>query len=73
MTRDCDHDSTHGIARRSSTDDVCFREDGREPMLSSPISATGVEVVKYSMNPGSECTSDPYASRPSVASSAITP
>src|SRR5699024_5705671 len=52
ITLDCDHDSTHGIALRSSTLDVCLREDGLDPLLSSPISATGVEVVKYSMNPG---------------------
>ena len=33
MTRDCDHESTHGIARRSSMLRVGLREAGRLPML----------------------------------------
>jgi hypothetical protein len=48
--------NTHGIARRSSIRSLAPRDAGRLPMLSSAISAIGVEARKYSTNPG-VCTS----------------
>ena len=52
ITRDWLHASTHGIARRSEIDVVGLREVGRLPMLSAPISLTGVDALKYSTKPG---------------------
>ena len=46
MTRDWLHASTHGIARRSEIDVVGLREVGRLPMLSAPISLTGVDGLE---------------------------
>ena len=42
MTRDCDQLNTHGMARRSSILGDAVREEGREPILRSAISAIGV-------------------------------
>ena len=44
--------NTHGIARRSSMRVDAVRDAGRLPMLSSAISAIGVDARKYSTNPG---------------------
>src|ERR1700757_3434806 len=51
MTRDWLQASTHGMARRSAIDCVGLREGGRLPILSDPISLTGVEALKYSTKP----------------------
>src|ERR1700737_3705033 len=61
ITRDWLHASTHGIARRSEMDVVCLRHVGRLPMLSAPISLTGVDAMKYSTNPGVSWTNSAYA------------
>lgn len=60
MTRDWDQERTQGMARRSEMAVVCLRDAGRDPMLRSPISARGVEEVKYSMKPGSLWTRSAY-------------
>ena len=46
ITRDWLQASTHGIARRSEICVVGFRDVGRLPMFSAPISLTGVEALK---------------------------
>src|SRR6202011_6327782 len=56
ITRDWLHASTHGMARRSEIDSVGLRDEGLLPMLSDPISLTGVEALKYSTKPGVSCT-----------------
>lgn len=71
ITRDCVHESTHGIARRSEIFSVCLRDAGRLPMLRAPISDRGVEVVKYSTNPGVSWTSRLYAARAFAAMSSM--
>ena len=43
--------STHGMARRSEIDVVALRIAGRLPILSAPISLTGVDCSKYSTKP----------------------
>jgi len=44
--------NTQGIARRSSILDEAVRDAGRLPMLSSTISAIGVDARKYAANCG---------------------
>ncbi len=44
--RDCDHENTHGMARRSSILPDALREAGREPILRSVISEIGVTERK---------------------------
>ena len=56
ITRDWLQASTHGMARRSEIEVVGLRDVGLLPMLSEPISLTGVEALKYSTNPGVSCT-----------------
>jgi len=46
MIRHCDHENTHGIARRSSMRVDFVRDAGRLPMLSSAISLIGVASRK---------------------------
>ena len=46
MIRACDHENTHGIARRSSIRVDFVRDAGRLPMLSSAISLIGVVCRK---------------------------
>ncbi len=72
MTRDWLHASTHGMARRSVIEVVGLRDVGRLPMLSDPISLTGVEALKYSTKPGVSCTNSLYARRASAAISSST-
>src|SRR5204863_5705339 len=52
--------NTQGMARRSSIACEALRDEGRLPMLSSAISAIGVEARKYSTKP-SALTSARYA------------
>ena len=61
ITRDWLQASTHGMARRSEIAVVGLREAGLLPMLSAPISLTGVDALKYSTKPGVSCTSSEYA------------
>ena len=72
MTRDWLHASTHGIARRSEIDVVGLRDVGLLPMLSAPISPTGVDALKYSTNPGVSWTNSAYARCARAASSSST-
>ena len=46
ITRDWLQASTHGMARRSEIDVVGLRDVGLLPMLSAPISLTGVDALK---------------------------
>ena len=56
ITRDWLQASTHGMARRSEMEVVGLRDVGLLPMLSEPISLTGVDALKYSTNPVVSCT-----------------
>src|SRR5579859_279323 len=46
IRRHCDHENTQGMARRSSILVDLVREDGREPIFSVAISASGVDWRK---------------------------
>ena len=46
MTRLCDQLNTQGMARRSSIRVEAVRDDGREPIFRSAISAMGVAARK---------------------------
>src|SRR5437868_1179845 len=46
--RACDHENTHGIARKSSIWLDLVREAGRDPILRSRISEIGVALAKKS-------------------------
>jgi hypothetical protein len=52
ISRHCPQLNTQGIARKSSMRDDAVRDAGRLPMLSSAISAIGVEARKYTANSG---------------------
>src|SRR3569833_2526547 len=60
-SRHCPQEKPQGKARRSSILRVDLRDAGREPKLSTAISAIGVAAKKYSENPGSSYTSLRYA------------
>src|SRR5690606_34293035 len=51
--RDCDHEKTHGIARRSSILPDVVRDAGREPIFRSLISEMGVIERKKARKCGS--------------------
>ena len=53
VSRACPQENDHGMARRSSMRRFALREAGREPMLSSAISAIGVAAKKKLANSGS--------------------
>ncbi len=52
ITRACDHENTHGIARRSSMRSERVREAGRLPMFKEEISLIGVDSRKKVAKPG---------------------
>jgi hypothetical protein len=51
--RDCVHEKTHGIARKSSIRAVALRRAGREPSRRRETSRTGVAAWKKSAKSGS--------------------
>ncbi len=54
MWRFCAQANTQGMARRSASERAPKRRAGREPILSSEISSSGLAAWKYWTRPGWE-------------------
>ena len=61
--RDCAHENTHGIARKSSIRWEGLRDEGREPMFNCEISLMGVAARKKSVKPSVSYTNFRYAKK----------
>ena len=51
IIRACDHENTHGIALKLSSDWVFLREEGLEPMFNPAMALIGVTSKKKFENP----------------------